>query len=89
MDASLLIFTTKYSRICVFCNAWLSVNKSAIVMTAGLDNPDMASSGVKKPNPNRILKMSKAVMSKLKVSVTNRIKANPMMARTNAISNVI
>jgi len=58
-------------------------------MTAGLDNPEMASSGVKNPKPNRILRMSNAVISKLKVSVTKRINANPMMARTNAISNVI
>ena len=42
---SLLILLMRYSKMPVFCKAWLRINRSAIVTTAGLESPEIASEG--------------------------------------------
>ena len=79
----------RYSRIRVFCNALLKTKRSPMVITAGFENPDTASAGVRKFPKKRILNTNKAVTSNENFSVTKRIKARRINPRTNAISNVM
>jgi hypothetical protein len=73
----------------VFWRAWLKINRKAIVSTAGLEKPEIACSGVKYPNKNKIESKIMAVTSIENISVTNRI--NPIASKpiTIAISGVI
>jgi hypothetical protein len=65
------------------------MNRRDIVITAGFENPDIASSILRNPPRKRIVRINKAVTSKLNFSVTNNIKAKKIRPRTNAISKVI
>ena len=88
-ETNLLILTIKYSNILVFCNPWLSINNNAIVITAGLEKPEIASSTVKKPPANKIDNINKAVTSRLNFSDIKRTKARTINPKTNKISKVI
>ena len=57
------ILIIKYSRIWDFCRAWLSINKHAIVITAGLENPSRLSAGLTKPKMSNRPKTNRAVTS--------------------------
>jgi hypothetical protein len=61
-----------YSKRPVFCIALLRTNNNPIVITAGLENPETASVGVKYPNPKKQERMIKAVTSILKYSFIKR-----------------
>ena len=60
-----------------------------IVITAGFEKPDIASSTVKNPPTNKIVKTKRAVTSKLNFSVINKIKAKKIRPKTKIISKVI
>ena len=51
------------------------MNRRDIVITAGFEKPDIASSILRNPPSERIVRINKAVTSKLNFSVTNNIKA--------------
>tara|TARA_Y100000741_G_scaffold27573_1_gene19862 strand:- start:759 stop:1103 length:345 start_codon:yes stop_codon:yes gene_type:complete len=89
LETSLFILTIRYSKILVFCKPWLRMKSKPIVITAGFEKPDIASSTVKNPPKNNIVKIRRAVTSKLNLSVIKRIKAKRIRAKTNIISKVI
>ena len=89
LETILLIRTIKYSRILVFCSAWLKTNSKAIVITAGFENPASASSIVKKPPKNRTLSRDRATTSMLNLSEINKINATRTRHMTNIISGVM
>ena len=60
-----------------------------IVITAGFEKPDIASSTLKNPPMNKIVSMRSAVTSKLNFSVINKMKANIIRPKTNIISKVM
>jgi hypothetical protein len=62
------------------------MNKKAIVRTAGLEKPDVASSGVKYPNKNKIDSKIIAVTSIENSSITNNTKPNVIKLSINIIS---
>lgn len=89
LSAKRLTLIIRYSRIRVFCRALLMINKNAIVITAGLENPDKASAGVKYPNVKRIVSNIIAVTSIENISVTNMIKPKNNKPSTRIMSGVI
>tara|TARA_B100001079_G_C16217207_1_gene428599 strand:- start:451 stop:681 length:231 start_codon:yes stop_codon:yes gene_type:complete len=60
-----------------------------MVMTAGLENPETASSGVKYPRIKRTVKRIIAVTSIENTSVTKRRNPKKSRLNTNTISGVI
>mgnify|MGYP001599551310 FL=1 len=60
-----------------------------MVSTAGFEKPEIACSGVKYPNKNKIERRIMAVTSIEKISVTNRINPKASKPITIAISGVI
>ena len=89
LSASLLILIIRYSNILVFWRALLIINRNAIVITAELENPDKASSGVKYPVVNKSVNIIIAVTSMENNSVTKRTKPPNNSAITKIISGVI
>ena len=85
----LISLKTTYSNTPDFCNEKLNINNADMVITAGLEKPDIASFGDINPIIIKIPKMNSAVTSIGKVSVTNRTNASPIMNNTMAISTVI
>ena len=67
----------------------VKIKRNAIVITAGFENPDNASEGVKYPNTKRIVSKTIAVTSIENISVTNMIKPNRSRTMTSIISGVI
>jgi hypothetical protein len=65
------------------------IKRNAIVRTAGFENPEVASSGVKYPNKKRIDKRIIAVTSIENNSVTNKTKPKAIKLRINTISGVM
>ena len=65
------------------------MKRNAIVITAGLENPDKASAGVKYPNVKRIVSNIIAVTSMENISVTNMMKPKNSNPSTNIMSGVI
>ena len=65
------------------------IKRNAIVITAGLENPDKASCGVKYPITNRTVKIIIAVRSSENNSVVNKRKPRERTPITNKISGVI
>ena len=65
------------------------MNRNAIVITAGLENPDKASAGVKYPNVKRIVSNIIAVTSMENISVTNMMKPKNSNPSTSIMSGFI
>jgi hypothetical protein len=65
------------------------IKRKAMVMTAGLENPETASSGVKYPRTKRTVKRIIAVTSIENTSVTKRRNPKKSRLNTNTISGVI
>tara|TARA_B100000161_G_scaffold77503_1_gene53522 strand:+ start:464 stop:871 length:408 start_codon:yes stop_codon:yes gene_type:complete len=89
LSARRLTLTMRYSKILVFCKALLMINRNAIVITAGFENPESASDGVKYPNMKRMVNNIIAVTSIENISVTNIIKPIRSRSMTSIISGVI
>ena len=78
-----------YSRMPSFCIVKLIINRHAIVITAGFENPERPSLIESIPVANNIPRIIKAVTSTGTNSVEKSIKAILMIINTKTISNVI
>ena len=65
------------------------MNNKAMVITAGLEKPDMASEGDKYPRSSKTVNSNIAVTSILNNSVTNSTNPQAKRARTIAIEDVM